>query len=377
MIKANHLTNSIYPTILLTYQPPVPIPGEKLTIDLNRDGEFSSDHQLIVELVAETGKRLITLDINSSDDVATLEIPNNFKEGTYILQVIDNNVVLDSTEIDIFEDKNYAEKTNSFVEELNLEIQIKEKVEKEYYQQAFKLQEKVKEHYKHNPKLAAKSWEQFAEVLYDKEEIKLSKKALEKALEIYEGIKDLDNKEEIIDRINEKIEIVKHKLLQNRLPLLRKQKDYSQQELADKVGVAIETIQEWEQGKLLEELREFIELSEVLNCKINQLICVKLNYENTSYVKQILDDRQIEPNIRELRKKKHLNKRQLAAIVGVTPAIIQEWEQGSKLDNLVKYLKLVHVLDCDVDYLIGKGEDRSPIKNPIDNSTLIGNSYIL
>ena len=116
MIEVNHLTNSVYLSISLTYEPPVPIPGDTLTIYLNRDGQFSSDHKLIVELVAETGKTLITLEINSSNEAATLEIPNDCEEGTYILQVIDNKVVLDSTEIDIFEDKHYAEKTNSFVE---------------------------------------------------------------------------------------------------------------------------------------------------------------------------------------------------------------------------------------------------------------------
>ena len=164
MIEVNHLTNSVYLSISLTYEPPVPIPGDTLTIYLNRDGQFSSDHKLIVELVAETGKTLITLEINSSNEAATLEIPNDCEEGTYILQVIDNKVVLDSTEIDIFEDKNYAEKTNSFVNGLELEIQIKEEIEKEDYEEAFKLQEKVEEHYKHNLKFAAESWEEFAEV---------------------------------------------------------------------------------------------------------------------------------------------------------------------------------------------------------------------
>ena len=192
MIEVNHLTNSVYLSISLTYEPPVPIPGDTLTIYLNRDGQFSSDHKLIVELVAETGKTLITLEINSSNEAATLEIPNDCEEGTYILQVIDNKVVLDSTEIDIFEDKNYAEKTNSFVNGLELEIQIKEEIEKEDYEEAFKLQEKVEEHYKHNLKFAAKSWEEFAEVLYEKKQIELSIKALDEALEIYKKIENSD-----------------------------------------------------------------------------------------------------------------------------------------------------------------------------------------
>ena len=192
MIEVNHLTNSVYLSISLTYEPPVPIPGDTLTIYLNRDGQFSSDHKLIVELVAETGKTLITLEINSSNEAATLEIPNDCEEGTYILQVIDNKVVLDSTEIDIFEDKNYAEKTNSFVNGLELEIQIKEEIEKEDYEEAFKLQEKVEEHYKHNLKFAAKSWEEFAEVLYEKKQIELSRKALDEALEIYKKIENSD-----------------------------------------------------------------------------------------------------------------------------------------------------------------------------------------
>ena len=127
--------------------------------------------------------------------------------------MIDNKVVLDSTEIDIFEDKNYAEKTNSFVNGLELEIQIKEEIEKEDYEEAFKLQEKVEEHYKHNLKFAAKSWEEFAEVLYEKKQIELSRKALDEALEIYKKIENSDYKEKIIERINHNLEIVKRNLL--------------------------------------------------------------------------------------------------------------------------------------------------------------------
>ena len=43
--------------------------------------------------------------------------------------------------------------------------------------------------------------------MYEKEEIILSKEALEEALGSYEAIEDLECKQEIIERINEKIEI--------------------------------------------------------------------------------------------------------------------------------------------------------------------------
>ncbi len=350
MIEASHSPiNSAYPTILLSYKPPVPTPGDTLTIYLNRDGEFLSDHQLIVELIAETGKRLITLDITSSNGVATLEIPSDFKEGTYILQVIYNNIVLDSTDIGIFEDKNYAEKKNSFVNGLELEIQIKEEVEKGHYEQAFKLQERVKEHYKHNLKLAAKSWEEFAEVLYEKEQIELSREALEEALEIYEGIKDLDNKEEIIERINQNLEIVKRKLPKTKLQILREQKEYSQDQLAFLVKTNPDKIKEWEAGKGFEELLLFYKLANALQCGIDQLIEIK--YDFAHQMNKPLSKDQVRSKVRHLRDdNKTLD--QLALLVGVKPEKVKKWEEAQELEILIEYFRLAQVLDCKISDFI-------------------------
>ena len=347
MIEVNHLTNSVYLSISLTYEPPVPIPGDTLTIYLNRDGQFSSDHKLIVELVAETGKTLITLEINSSNEAATLEIPNDCEEGTYILQVIDNKVVLDSTEIDIFEDKNYAEKTNSFVNGLELEIQIKEEIEKEDYEEAFKLQEMVEEHYKHNLKFAAKSWEEFAEVLYEKKQIELSRKALDEALEIYKKIENSDYKEKIIERINHNLEIVKRNLLKTKLQILREKKGYSQDQLALLLKTNPDQIKAWEAGKGCKELLPFYKLAKYLKCKIDDLI--KIDYDSPKQLKlnKLLDKNKIRSRIRYFREENTtLNVDQLALLVGVEPEEIKKWEDNKELEILIKYFRLALRLDC-------------------------------
>lgn len=56
--------------------------------------------------------------------------------------------------------------------------------------------------------------------------------------------------------------------LNEKLQLLRKQNGYSQEQLADKIGIARQTISKWENGQSVPELNGLIALSEVFQSEL-------------------------------------------------------------------------------------------------------------
>lgn len=61
-----------------------------------------------------------------------------------------------------------------------------------------------------------------------------------------------------------------------KLALLRKEKNITQEELADVLGVSRQSISKWEQDRAFPETEKLIKLSEIYNCSIDYL----LKYEN-------------------------------------------------------------------------------------------------
>lgn len=60
--------------------------------------------------------------------------------------------------------------------------------------------------------------------------------------------------------------------LQEKLQLLRKQNGYSQEQLADKIGIARQTISKWENGQAVPELGGLIALSELYGVTIDRIV---------------------------------------------------------------------------------------------------------
>lgn len=60
--------------------------------------------------------------------------------------------------------------------------------------------------------------------------------------------------------------------LEEKLQLLRKQKGYSQEQLADKLGIARQTISKWENGQAIPELPGLICLSELYGVTIDRIV---------------------------------------------------------------------------------------------------------
>ena len=60
--------------------------------------------------------------------------------------------------------------------------------------------------------------------------------------------------------------------LEEKLQLLRKQNGYSQEQLADKLGIARQTISKWENGQAVPELNGLILLRELYGVTIDRLV---------------------------------------------------------------------------------------------------------
>ena len=60
--------------------------------------------------------------------------------------------------------------------------------------------------------------------------------------------------------------------LKDKLQLLRKQNGYSQEQLADKIGIARQTISKWETGQAVPELNGLIQLSNLYGVTIDRMV---------------------------------------------------------------------------------------------------------
>ena len=83
--------------------------------------------------------------------------------------------------------------------------------------------------------------------------------------------------------------------LENKLQLLRKQNGYSQEDLADKIGITRQTISKWENGQAVPELNGLILLSELYGVTIDRIVkdndeCSVPLYQNTNIdINRIID----------------------------------------------------------------------------------------
>ena len=60
--------------------------------------------------------------------------------------------------------------------------------------------------------------------------------------------------------------------LKDKLQLMRKQNGYSQEQLADKIGIARQTISKWETGQAVPELNGLIQLSNLYGVTIDRMV---------------------------------------------------------------------------------------------------------
>ena len=62
-------------------------------------------------------------------------------------------------------------------------------------------------------------------------------------------------------------------------------------------------------------------------------------------------------NLKTLRKKKKYSQIKLSYLTGVSSSSIEAYEQGVRVPSLPIIYKIAEVLDCSIDYLIGRNTD--------------------
>jgi hypothetical protein len=203
--------------VVLNYWPPVVLPGEGLTIRLYVKENAPNQANLEIKLNSEQGQLLaskstevfLNLAAISPYFITKLEIPENLSEGVYVLQVWENQTVLASAELELTGDKDYANYMKHFAEALNKQEEVATALEFGNYERALALQKNCEVLYIaiDNQELAARYWEQLAEKLFDLDAFHDAKKALEQSLALFKTIEDLADKDEILKRLREEIEI--------------------------------------------------------------------------------------------------------------------------------------------------------------------------
>lgn len=61
-------------------------------------------------------------------------------------------------------------------------------------------------------------------------------------------------------------------------------------------------------------------------------------------------------NLREIRKRKHLTLKQVAALLNISESAVCLYEQGKRTPNIETAFRLSVALDCTIDELISKAD---------------------
>lgn len=74
------------------------------------------------------------------------------------------------------------------------------------------------------------------------------------------------------------------------------------------------------------------------------------------------------------REKKGFNQKDFAEAIGVTPTRLNYWEKNKREPDFFNIKKIIEILECDADYLIGVSEEpeqKEAIENGPEGYTLL------
>ena len=94
------------------------------------------------------------------------------------------------------------------------------------------------------------------------------------------------------------------------LKKLRKTKNISQEELAEKVGVSRQSVSKWETGESYPEMNNILELCKIFHCKINDLV-------NDSIIDSDSLDEEVKQNVVKFKKEKQQQMKTLTKILSL------------------------------------------------------------
>ena len=115
----------------------------------------------------------------------------------------------------------------------------------------------------------------------------------------------------------------------------RKESGISQSELAERLGVHIQTVSKWERGIMLPDVGQFGDIAKALDLPLETLLMQPLGEK--SYTGEFSVSA-LSEKIIELRRKKGLSQSDVAEAVDCSPDAVSRWERGVTcpyIDNII------------------------------------------
>lgn len=145
-----------------------------------------------------------------------------------------------------------------------------------------------------------------------------------------------------------------------RLKDIRIDNDLTQKEIADKLHVSRSTYSGWENEGDNIPLYQFNNFCELFNLSLDYVAKLIDRRENiTNKTKKDLDFKLIGKKLEVIRKETNLKQKQMAEIMGVSPATYVNYKKGSTPIQ-TEILKTVSIhFDISLDWLVGKSKKKS------------------
>lgn len=138
-----------------------------------------------------------------------------------------------------------------------------------------------------------------------------------------------------------------------RLKELREKHEYTQQEVADMLGVKRGTYASWECGNDIISTKQIYNLANIYNVSIDYI--VNLNDKNISILnKNNLDLDKIGLRLKEIRKKTKLSQLNFATSISINQSTWWGYENGKTLITLPTLIALAQKYNYSIDWILGR-----------------------
>lgn len=142
-----------------------------------------------------------------------------------------------------------------------------------------------------------------------------------------------------------------------KLKELRKEKGFTQQEVADICGVKQTVYAKWENAKIKPIYENVSMLACIFDVSIDYLLSEYIEISKDKLLKLKTEGEKMKvfpQRLKELRFKKGLTQTELGEKVGVKQSTFTNWENGKREPNFEIVIKLADLLEVSVDWLFGR-----------------------
>lgn len=134
---------------------------------------------------------------------------------------------------------------------------------------------------------------------------------------------------------------------------IRKEKGYTQKQLAEKCGLATGTIQQYELNKREPRQEQLRKIANALDVSIDYLKTGKSSNELWEEIMQDVYKASIGSTIREEREKQGLTQKELANYTGLTEKVINECEENKDLPPIEIIKSIASFLAVNIEKIVG------------------------